>query len=188
MMHLHSDQLLTPNDSDLPPESGLRIILSRATDPDTCSFWIGLYKSGGQGTSSVFLKIERLDDAFKYLSEVGLPDDQAMMHSDSTGTFPRQFFLLPQMRFVQDESAAKAMILKTVEALGTKKAGLYLSPSLLGQNDNKNILREVIEGLARLTMDEISLLTSDIGVNQLLNISLDVKERLKDQRNIWVSH
>ncbi len=183
LVDVHIDQLSAPQNSDLQLDNGLRIILSRASDPEVCSFWIGLYKSRGQGTSKEFLKIERLDEAFKYLSEVGLADDQPLMHSDNTGDFHRQFFLLPQSRF-----AAKSLILKTLESLGQKKTGLYLAPNLLNRPDSHEILGELVEGLAKLKTDEVYLLTSDIGVNQLLNISLKVKELLRNRRDVWIFH
>lgn len=169
-------------------DNSLRIVLSRANDPQTCPFWVGIYKSAGSGTTKEFLQIEKLDEAFKYLSEVGLAEDQPLMLSDNTGASHRQFFLLPQRAFVNDPQAAKSLVLNTLEALIQTKAGLYLAPSLLHLPETRQLLSELIVGLAKLKTEEVYLLTTDIGVNQLLNISLAVKENLKNKRDVWIFH
>lgn len=187
-MDVQIDQFSASQTVESHGDNGLRIILSRGSDPQTCAFWIGLYRSGGEGSSKDFLKIEKLDDAFKYLSEVGLSDDQPLMYSDNTGTEHRQFFLLPQQKFGGDIEAGRILILSTLESLGQKKVGLYLAPSLLNRPGTEEILGALVEGLAKLKTEEVYLLTTDIGINQLLSTSLKVKEHLRNRRSVWIFH
>lgn len=187
-MDMQIDPISAPAQTDALGDNSLRIILSRASDPQLCNFWIGLYKAKGKGTSHEFLEIEKLDEAFKYLSEVGLTDNQALMHSDNTGATHRQFFLLPETSFKADIESGKSLVLKTLESLGQKKAGLYISPALLNQASIQDTLTDLVEGLAKLKTEEVYLLTTDIGINQLLNISLHVKEQLKNRRDVWIFH
>ena len=188
VVDIHRPQESSIHQGPMTNDNSLRIVLSRAGDPQVCNFWVGLYKSRGMGTSKEFLQIEKLDEAFRYLSEVGLIEDQALMHSDNTGVVHRQFFLLPQHEFASNTKVGKALILDTLEALVQKKAGLYLAPSLLNLNNAKQLLGELLVGLAKLKTEEIYLLTTGIGVNQLLNISLAVKEHLRDTRDVWIFH
>ncbi len=169
-------------------ESGLRIVLFRATDPDPCSFWVGLYKSKGKGNTAKFLEAHKLDDAFRYLGEEGLEDDQPLMFSDNSGASHRQFFLLPESSVSRDANTSKALLLSTVEALGQKEIGLYLAPKLLRQPETEGYLSQLIEGFARLKIGTLHLLTTDIGVNELINVSLKIKESLRHTREIWVLH
>ena len=185
---MHIDPISAPLQTDVLGDNSLRIILSRASDPQLCNFWIGLYKAKGMGSSHEFLEIQKLDDAFKYLSEIGLTDNQALMHSDNTGLAHRQFFLLPESSFKADLESGKALVLKTLESLGQKKAGIYLSPALLDNAYTADTLSDLVEGLAKLKTEEVYLLTTDIGVNQLLNISLRVKEHLRNRREVWIFH
>lgn len=187
-MDVQIDQFSAPQTAEFHVDNSLRIILSRANDPQSCNFWIGLYKTRGQGTSKEFLKIESLDEAFKYLSEVGLGDDQPLMYSDNTGAVHRQFFLLPQQRFSSDLEGGKNLILKTLESLGQRKMGLYLAPSLLNHPETEEILSTLVEGLAKLKTEEVYLLTTDIGINQLLSTALRVKDHLQNRRNVWIFH
>ena len=187
-MDIQIDPISAPMQTDTLGDNSLRIILSRASDPQICNFWIGLYKAKGKGTSHEFLEIEKLDEAFKYLSEVGLTDDQPLMHSDNTGATHRQFFLLPETSFKADIESAKGQVLRTIESLGQKKTGLYISPTLLNQTSILNTLTDLVGGLAKLKTEEVYLLTTDIGVNQLLNISLHVKDHLRNRRDVWIFH
>ncbi len=185
---MHRPEEGTIQHAPMTQDNSLRIVLARANDPLVCTFWVGLYKSGGTGTTKEFLAIEKLDDAFKYLSEVGLSEGQPLMLSDNTGEAHRQYYLLPQNVFAQDPRAGKNMILGTLEALVQKKAGIYLAPTLLHHPDARLLLGELVVGLAKLKTEEVYLLTTDIGVNQLLNISLLVKEHLKSTRDVWIFH
>ncbi len=169
-------------------EVGLKIILCRANDPAPCSFWVGLYKSGGTGTTAKFLESTRLDEAFRYLGEQGLNDNQPLMFSDNSGAVHRQYFLLPQSRVTKDKEKSKSLILSTVQSLGQKEIGLYLAPKLFDQPETESYLGELIDGFAKLKIDTLNLLTTDIGVNQLLNVSLKIKEGLRSSREIWVLH
>ena len=187
-VEMHRPEQDSMQHAPMTQDNSLRIVLARASDPQVCNFCVGLYKSGGTGTTQEFLQIEKLDEAFKYLSEVGLAEGQPLMLSDNTGTAHRQFFLLPQNVFAQDPRAGKNLILNTLEALVQKKAGLYLAPTLLNHPDARTLLGELVVGLAKLKTEEVYLLTTDIGVNQLLNISLSVKEHLKNTRDVWIFH
>ncbi|MBC7661240.1 MAG: hypothetical protein H7249_16210 [Chitinophagaceae bacterium] len=187
-MDIHRPEASSAQETPKTHDDSLRIVLARPGDPQACNFWVGLYKSRGTGTSKEFLQIEKLDEAFKYLSEVGLSEDQPLMHSDNTGAVHRQFFLLPQAAFARDTKVGKELILKTLSDLVQKKVGLYLSPNLLNLPETKQLLGELVLGLANLKTEEVFLLTTDIGVNQLLNISLLVKEHLRDSRNVWIFH
>ena len=187
-VEMHRPEQDTIQHAPMTQDNSFRIVLARANDPQVCTFWVGLYKSGRTGTSKEFLQIEKLDDAFKYLSEVGLSEDQPLMLSDNTGATHRQFFLLPQKVFALDPKAGKGLILNTLEALVQKKAGLYLAPTLLNHPDARLLLGELVVGLAKLKTEEVYLLATDIGVNQLLNISLSVKENLKNTRDVWIFH
>ncbi|RYZ88874.1 MAG: hypothetical protein EOP04_08310 [Proteobacteria bacterium] len=187
-MEMHRPEQSSIQHAPMTQDNSLRIVLSRANDPQTCPFWVGVYKSAGTGTTKEFLQIEKIDEAFKYLSETGLSEDQPLMLSDNTGATHRQFFLLPQKAFAYDPQAGKTLVLKTLEALVQTKAGLYLAPSLLHMPETRQLLSELIVGLARLKTEEVYLLTTDIGVNQLLNISLAVKESLKNKRDVWIFH
>ncbi len=169
-------------------DNSLRIVLSRANDPQTCTFWVALYKSGGKGTSREFLKIQKLEDSFQYLNDIGLSEDGPLMLSDNTDAIHRQFFLLPQKAFAANPKAGKDLVLKTLAALVQKKSGLYLAPPGVSLVDRMEILRDLITDLAKLKTEEICLLTTNIGLNPLLSISLNVKESLRNTRDVWVFH
>ena len=187
-MDTHKHEQSSQQHAPVTNDDSLRIVLSRANDPQICTFWVGLYKNNGTGSTKEFLQIERLDEAFRYLIEVGLTEHEPLMLSDNTGAVHRQFFLLPQKAFAADPVAGKLLISKTLSDLVQKKAGIHLASSIAGAADRQEILTDLVVGLARHKMEEIHLLTADIGVNQLLNVSLTAKESLKAVRDVWIFH
>lgn len=182
------DSESAPQAVDTAVDNNLRIILCRASDPQLCSFWVGLYKSRGHGSSHQFLDFSKIDEAFRFLSEVGIADDQPLMFSDNSGEVHRQFYLLPDIQFSREPEQALHLVLQTLEALDQKKVGLYLSPALLKRPEMLALLSSLVEGFAKLKTKEVYLLTTDIGLNQLLNVSLNVKRDLQNRRDVWIFH
>ncbi len=165
----------------------LSLIITRPEDTTDCPFWIGLYKKGLSGAREVFA-LERIDEVFKLLTERGLDENQALMLSDSSGEGVRQFYLVPEKLCQTDRQEAKALILKTIEALKPNRIGVYFGIDSKNPEQNRALLEEILIGLARTGIRELFLFTGNLGVNTVLNAALRVKHGLAGSKELQVFH
>jgi len=181
--------LVTPANAGMtsPEADVLSLIITRPEDITDCPFWIGLYKKGEAGAREVF-GLERIDDVFKLLTEQGLNEEQALMLSDSSGEAVRQFYLVPEVLCRQDRLQAKALILKTVDALKPSRIGVYFGIDAKDSDSSRVLLEEILIGLARTGIRELFLFTGNLGVNTVLNAALRVKHGLAGSKELQVFH
>jgi hypothetical protein len=170
-----------------PEADVLSLIITRPEDTTHCPFWVGLYKKGEAGAQEVF-GLERIDDVFKLLTEEGLNEEQALMLSDSSGQAVRQFYLVPEVLCRKDRMGAKALILKTVEAMKPSRIGLYFGIDAKDPDSSRLLLEEILMGLAETGIRELFLFTGDLGVNTVLNAALCVKHGLAGSLDMRVFH
>lgn len=171
------------DDSESRPMSNLiSLTLISKEDQNLCNFWVGFYRKGS-GSPGKLLEIQCLLELLEKAAGEGLQSSEPIMLSDVVSEDYKRFIYLSPPPISDDYHRNQwvSSLSETIQAWGPRKVGIWISPDLIKNPEDIDILKKVLLKMVKGTdCRNFYLLIGASGTNSILNAALSLKPEIKN--------